>query len=208
MTYYVGDIPVQDIVIEPAHADETPIDLDPFESAAEVTLTSPTASIPTTDFLATVDPDAGHVVVEWPNNVELDEPGVWTLSLTLVTTDDRRQRLAPIYLIVQDDNGWYTLDQARIDWTDAPSDDARLFQLLGLAREQVEAYAPTLAAGAAVPERYKGGQLMQARNLWNSGQADPGTGGVGDDNSFTLTVHPLDWMVQQVLRPKTKPVAR
>jgi hypothetical protein len=142
-------------------------------------------------------------VIEWPADVVLDVAGVWTLTVTLVTSDDRRVRLSPVYLIVQAEDGWYTLDAAREDWADAPETDARLEQLLELARQQVIAYAPALAAGAAIPANYKAGQLMQARNLWNAGLVDPATGQQGDDASFQLRPFPLDWMVRQVLRPKT-----
>lgn len=118
--------------------------------------------------------------------------------------------------------GWHTLDTARDQWRDAPSDDDTLQQLLDVARHQVTAYAPTytgepgtstLAApdpttgalqpvtAATVPADYRLAQLMQARNIWNAGRVDPASGGLGDD-SFIMRPFPLDWMVKQIIRPK------
>jgi hypothetical protein len=42
---------------------------------------------------------------------------------------------------------------------------------------------------------------MQARNVWNSEQASPG--GNLDGSGFGLTIHPLDWQVKQLLRPRS-----
>jgi len=202
MAYYTGDIPAEDIVIEPA-INGDPIDLTPFETAAEVIVRAPDGTIvdSTAGFVATVDAVEGQVVIEWPTDTTLDQAGVYTMAVTLVTNDGGRMRLPAVYLVAQSEDGWYTLDQAREDWLDAPSSDGRLFQLLALAQEQVIAFAPALVDEAPVPPRYKAGQLDQARNLWNSGKVDPASGAMGDD-SFVLRPYPLDWMVKQVLRPK------
>lgn len=55
-----------------------------------------------------------------------------------------------------------------------------------------------------IPVSYRSAQLMQARNVWNSGQASP-SGGDGFDNiGFGLTTtHPLDWQIKQLLRPRS-----
>ena len=204
MAYYVGDIPVEDLVIVPARNDED-LNLDPFEPAAEVTFTGPDGTPVPAEFVATVDADAGQVVVEWPDSSVMADPGVYTLRLVLVTGDNHRERLQPIYLVAQDDtSGWYTLDGAREDWGDAPSSDSRLYQLLELARERVSAYPyPGCLGSDPIPTRYKAGQLMQARNLWNAGVVDAGTGAAGDDSTFQLRPWPLDWMIKQTLSPKS-----
>lgn len=202
MAYYVGDIPTEDLVIEPARNGQ-PIDLDPFETAAEVVFRdSDGTPIPTSGFTATVDAEIGTVTIEWPDDAVLTDAGLYSLAVTLVTADGHRERLSPLYVAVQDDDGWYTIDDAREDWRDAPAADARLWQLLTLARQQVIAEAPALPEDATVPANCRAGQLMQARNLYNAGLTDPQTGAIGDDDTFQLRVFPVDWMVKQVLRPK------
>lgn len=97
---------------------------------------------------------------------------------------------------------WHTTESARDEWVDAPLDDAQLTELLEVAKDAVLAYAPTLTDPETdIPVRYRVGQLMQARNVWNSGHATPS--GDFDTGTFGLTTYPLDWSVRQVLRPRT-----
>lgn len=205
MAYYIGDLPAEDIVIEPARGDGEPIDLTPFDEAeTEVTLRDFAGDIVVALFIPTFE--EGAVVLEWPATSPFEVAGLYTLAVTLVGTDGSpRERLAPAYFVVQDDTtGWHTVDSARDEWTvgEATVDDRRLYQLLELAREQVVAFAPALDEDAPVPASYKAGQLMQAQNLYNAGVVDPGTGTEGSGDTFALRPYPLDWMVQQVLRPK------
>lgn len=209
MAYYVGDIPAEDIVIDPARGEE-PIDLAPFdEGETEVTLRDFAGDVVDADFLPTFDDE--RVVIEWPADSPFESAGLYALVVTLVG-DGARVRLAPVYFVVQDDTtGWHTVDSARDEWTvgEATVDDRRLWQLLELARQQVIAYAPALAEGVAVPVNYRAGQLMQAQNLYNAGVVDPASGADGSGEEFALRPYPLDWMVQQVLRPKRAvPVVR
>lgn len=100
---------------------------------------------------------------------------------------------------------WHDAESARSTWADAPLDDVALEQLLDVAKGQVIAYAPALPEPAEgeeqnVPEHYRMGQLMQARNIWNAGKVS--TGGEFGEGDFAIRVHPLDWMVKQVLRPR------
>ena len=200
MAYYVGDIPSEDIVIDPARGDE-PIDLTPFiAGSTEVVLRDFEGTIITpAEFVPSFVGD--QVVLEWPTDVSVfDQPGLYLLSVTLVGTGVREQ-LRPVYLVAQDpESGWHTLDSAREEWDGAPPSDYRLFQILELARQQVIAYAPALEADDPIPTNYREGQLMQARNLLNAGLVDPASGGVGSED-FVLRPFPLDWMVKQVLRP-------
>lgn len=204
MAYYVGDIPAEDLVIEPARGDE-PIDLAPFtEADSTVVLRTFEGEIVDADFLLTFDPgdadDIDRVIIEWPTDASpFQVPGLHTLTVTLAGAE-RREQLAPVYLVAQQENGWHTLDSARVEWNDAPVQDVRLFQVLELARQQVTEYAPALVADAAVPFNYRQGQLMQARNLLNAGTVSP-DGGMGAED-FVLRPFPLDWMVKQILRPK------
>ena len=100
---------------------------------------------------------------------------------------------------------WHDSESARDQWVDAPDDDAHLVELLEVARAAVIAYAPALPAPEGegtptIPTTYRYAQLMHARNLWNATKVDPaGTFGEGE---FVVQPRPLDWHVQQVLRPK------
>ena len=119
---------------------------------------------------------------------------------------------------------WYDVFSARADWADAPADDTRLETLLAIAKNAVVSYAPkytdpttsVLSLGQAdpvtgvinpitdstVPPDYRQAQLMQARNIWNATKVDPANAGLGDDQ-FVIRPFPLDWMVKQLIRPKT-----
>lgn len=101
---------------------------------------------------------------------------------------------------------WHDIESARNQWVDAPLDDAALVQLLEVAKGQVIAYAPALPEPGegddpAIPEHYRVGQLMQARNIWNAQKVDAASGGMGE-GEYVVRPHPLDWMVKQVLRPR------
>jgi hypothetical protein len=189
MAYYIGDLPAEDIVIEPARGDGEPIDLTPFDEAeTEVTLRDFAGDTVVALFIPTFEGgDPAVVVLEWPATSPFEAGGLYTLAVTLVgTTGSPRERLAPVYFVVQDDTtGWHTIDTARDEWTvgEATVDDRRLFE------------------DAAIPARYRAGQLMQAQNLYNAGAVDPNTGVEGSGDTFALRPYPLDWMVKQVLRP-------
>ena len=105
---------------------------------------------------------------------------------------------------------WHTAGSARLEWPDAPEDedggDAILDSLLEVSKEAVLAYAPAVDEPLVdIPAGYREAQLMQARNVWNSGKASP-TGDF-DGGQYSLTTFPLDWQVRQLIRPKVgKPV--
>lgn len=200
MGYYVGDVPAEDIVIEPARNSE-PIDLTPFDQVDVTLWDAAGVEVEGSGFLGSIVGD--QVIIEWPGDTPFADAGLFTLHLVLTSsTGPQRERLAPVYFVVQDDDGWHTLDSARDEWTDANSaDDMRLYVALSIARQQVIDFAPALAEGARPPLNYRQGQLMQARNIWNASKVDP-SGGIGED-SFVIRPFPLDWMIRQVLRPKT-----
>lgn len=203
MAYYVGDIPAEPVIVEPTRGGD-PIDLDGFTAAeTETTLIGPDGEVVDADFAVTFDDETASLVIDWPGSSPFGDPGLYTLRLTLVGTGVR-ERLAPVYFVAQDDStGWYTVDTAREDWAlgEATTSDARLHQLLELAKQQVLAFAPALAEDAAIPVHYRAAQLAQAQNLYNAGVVDPATGDAGTDG-FALRPYPLDWMIQQMLRPK------
>ena len=103
---------------------------------------------------------------------------------------------------------WYTVEEAREEWVDAPisdgvDEDALLTQLLAVAQDAVIAYAPAVEEALTdIPVGYRHAQLMQARNVWNSGKVS--TSGDFDGGTYGLSAgFPLDWQVRQLIRPKT-----
>ena len=86
-------------------------------------------------------------------------------------------------------------------WPDASGimSDTALGIFLSAAAEACEAYAPPIPADG-IPDGWLLAQVMQARNTYNALDASPG--GDFDGGGYGLTAHPLDWQVQQLLRPK------
>lgn len=179
-----GDTPVADFDYDiPAAADE---------NGATVTLSVADQTVPAT---------IGNGVEGTWSTLTLPAPGSYPVYI-VAALGGRTQRTLVDYLVVVDpDDPWYNVVTARIDWDGAPESDGTLADLLDSARDQVLAYAPALAAGAAVPTRYKRGQLMQARNTFNASQTN-GDQQVDAGGGVYITVRPLDWAVKQVLRPK------
>lgn len=96
-----------------------------------------------------------------------------------------------------------TTDAALIPllWPDAPDDtDGLLTLYLAAAQEACVAYAPARTSYATIPESWRMAQAMQAMNLYNAALASES--GQTDAGGFGLTTHPLDWQVQQLLRPR------
>jgi hypothetical protein len=54
-----------------------------------------------------------------------------------------------------------------------------------------------------VPTNFKLAQLVQSRNVWTATKADSNSGGFADGDYMPAPARPLDWHVQQLLRPKT-----
>lgn len=197
--YYVGDIPAEAIVVEPARNGEA-IDLSQFDTATADLRSPAGAQVLTAGFSAAIIET--QVLIEWPSDTVLTEVGIYTLTLTLESTvEGWKERVAMLRLVVEEEDGWHTLESARDEWIQAPSHDLQLHALLANARRQVIEYAPVLTEGAAVPLNYRSAQLAQARNIWNAGAVSP-SGELGED-SFVIRPHPLDWMIKQLLRPRT-----
>lgn len=202
MAYYEGDIPADDIVIEPARGVD-PISLTGFvEEDTEVELRTfdgdPVVAVFAVQFIDGSPDGLDSIALTWPTaSSVLTVPGIHTIAVTLVGATSR-ERLAPIPIVVQEENGWHTVDSARLEWTDALSiDDVRLYTLLELSAQECAAFAPALAVDVRPPINYRQAQLMHARNHLNAGRAE----GEGEGD-FVLRPFPLDWMVKQVLRPK------
>lgn len=119
---------------------------------------------------------------------------------------------------------WPTNEEIRNLWQDAPQDENTLELIRLSAIAQIEAFAPALPPAApvpaptgygdlpfgegpfggvtlptpvSIPANYKLAVLYQIRNLWNASRQSS-----GNDNEFTPTIYPLDWHVENLLRPK------
>lgn len=197
MGYYIGDIPSEALVLDPPET----ITLADFTTAT-ASIVSPTGT--STDVPASIDTGLGVVIIDLPDDVSLfTTEGLHRLRVTLTGfTTGYRERLPDVRIIVQDPvSAWHTLDTIRGEWPDAEFiDDGPLWELLTLARGDVLAFAPALAADAPVPERYRTAQRVQARNIWNASKVSP-DGGIGTDD-FVIRPFPLDWHVKQIIRPK------
>lgn len=99
--------------------------------------------------------------------------------------------------------GWVDPDADTVErhWPDAVTEAPEtLASLLRTAWESCEAYAPKLAEGAPVPERYKLAQILQAKALWAMQRQGPGD--QFNDQGYSVAIYPLDARIRQLLRPK------
>lgn len=197
-SFWVGDLPPSPLLVT-ITADEGEADVFERFTVAAV-LTSPTGV--RTSLTAAASGD--DVAVSWPTRSPFVEPGIYALTLTLSSVAPVAAvtlRATPLRFVVQTEDEWVTVDQARDDWPDAPTSDVRLYALLAAAREQCEAYAPRLLPGARVPARYREAQLMQTAALWQANKT--GDGDVIGADGTTVRVYPMGWNVKAVLRPPT-----
>lgn len=201
--YFTGDVPAEDLVIEPARGGVA-IDLSPFSSVETVFRAPDGSEILSSGFLASIEDES--LVVEWPSETVLEEPGVYQLTPILEGTGDVRETLAPVRIVVEEEgSAWYTLELARLDWPDAPDHDGDgdyvLWEMLEAAKEEVIAFAPTLDEDERAPLRYRKAQLMHARTLWNAGHSDS-NGQIGLEG-FVVTPKSLEKDTRELLRPRT-----
>ena len=141
-----------------------------------------------------------HLEFTWPTTTILELPGRHQIIVTFTDTLGVTVQTEPFSFVVQEVDGWLTLEQARSQWADAPLDDVFLAQILDAAKVQCIAYAPALLLGAVVPVNYLHAQLMQARALYQSVIANQ-QDSVGVDG-FQVRVFPLDFTIRALLRPK------
>ncbi len=141
-----------------------------------------------------------HLEFTWPEESILETSGVYTIVINFTDALGVSVQCEPFLFIVQERNGWLTLEMARSQWSDAPLDDVFLAQILDAAKLQCVAYAPVLAVDALVPVNYLHAQLMQARALYQSVVANQ-QDNIGVDG-FQVRVFPLDFTIRALLRPK------
>lgn len=101
---------------------------------------------------------------------------------------------------------WNTLEEARAMWADAGNlADESLQLLLDSAHIDCFAWLDPLdgvdPTGAAMTASMKLAEIYQARARYNAVKSAGEGNRVGADG-MTVTVFPLDWQVQQLLRPK------
>lgn len=192
--FWVEDEPLAALAVTLVDADGYPVGLEAGMTAqAFLALPAGTA----VDLAASVHGDT--VTVQWDTN-PFANAGIYGLAL-LLSNAQGSVRTDVSMFVVDSSTGWHTLASSRTEWRDAPDDDAQLYNLLEVAREQCETYAPALPDAAPVPTSYKVAQLMQTRNLWNTSKTDPASASYGEDG-FAIRVYPMDWTVKNILRPK------
>ena len=193
---WLGDVPTS-----PTRADfidevGTPVQISDFSSWSAYMLS------PTMEVLGTLtgSEHGQHLEFTWPTTTILEASGVHTIVVTFFDSLGVEVQCEPFKFVVQELNGWLSLEMARAQWADAPLDDVFLAQILDAAKLQCLAYAPALAVGALVPVNYLHAQLMQARALYQSVIANQ-QDNVGVDG-FQVRVFPLDFTIRALLRPK------
>lgn len=193
---WVGDVP-----LSPTRADfvdevGNPVQIDDY-SAWSATMYSPENVV----LGQLIGSEHGqHLEFTWPEETILETAGVYTIVIVFTDLLGVTVQCEPFKFVVQDRDGWLTLETARAQWSDAPLDDVFLAQILDAAKLQCIAYAPTLPVGALIPINYVHAQLMQARALYQSVIANQ-QDNVGLEG-FQVRVFPLDFTIRALLRPK------
>lgn len=98
---------------------------------------------------------------------------------------------------------WLTANDEELPtlWPDVPMNDDTTSLYLAAAKEACLAYAPTLPENVTqIPDGWRLAQALQARNIYNSARAS--AGGDMDGSGYGISAFPLDWQVQQLLRPR------
>lgn len=101
---------------------------------------------------------------------------------------------------------WYgsaDFDAVRALWRDAPTSDVALGMILSAAADACYEFLPAGDTAVTIAiDSARWAQLQQARNTWNASRANPSNGSIGAED-YALTVHPLDWSIKQLLRPRS-----
>lgn len=193
---WVGDVPTSPTRADFVDEVGVPVAVGEYASWSAYMLS------PTGETLGTLTgTDHGnHLDFTWYTTTILETPGVHTIVITFFDALGVEVQCEPWKFIVQEIDGWLSLEMARAQWADAPLDDVFLAQILDAAKLQCIAYAPALAVDAVVPVNYLHAQLMQARALYQSVIANQ-QDNVGVDG-FQVRVFPLDFTIRALLRPK------
>lgn len=98
--------------------------------------------------------------------------------------------------------GWVDTDSPQLGelWPESVEmGEETLAQLLGTAYEQCFEYAPALAEGDPIPERYPTAQIYQASELWSSTRREGDV--IGFSDTVAIRARPLGATVKALLRP-------
>lgn len=193
---WVGDVPVSPTRADFVDEVGAPVTISGYASWSAYMLS------PTGETLGTLtgSEQGNHLDFTWYTTTILEIPGVHTIVITFFDDLGVELQCEPFKFVVQEIDGWLSLEMARAQWADAPLDDVFLAQILDAAKLQCIAYAPALAVGAVVPVNYLHAQLMQARALYQSVIANQ-QDNIGVDG-FQVRVFPLDFTIRALLRPK------
>ena len=194
---FVGDRPETTVTIYFHDETGNPASTQGFNTYSS-TLYSPAGTSVAT--LATIQHDGHGVHVTFPSTSLLTVPGIYKLVTKFTKTGAQLVTAEALEIVVEQIDGWLTLEQARALWADAPLDDVFLAKLLDTAKEQCVAYAPAIPQGAYILPRYTQAQLTQARALYQSTIANQNDN-VGLEG-FAVRVFPLDFTIRAMLRPK------
>jgi hypothetical protein len=200
--YYVGDTPHEPLIVLP-ELNGVPQELHGNDTADVLCLAPDGTEITT----LTAEVQGNHIDVIFPETSIFDTAGIYTIIVTIdhihAHESEGIEQVDPVRIVADDSTEqWATLAITRASWVDARAvDDDVLYEILQIAKHQVIEYAPALAEDADVPQSYRLGQILQARNTYNSSIVDASSGDIGAD-TFVIRPFPLDWQVKQLLRPR------
>lgn len=187
--FWVGDNPADLIALDLYRDEES---LSSYTSAT-VSVVDPDGS--TVQTIGPVPLVGERIAFKLPPG-SLLVPGLYLFDVLLL--GDGMLTAPPQPFVVQQRDGWHTLESARNEWQDAPADDAQLYVFLESSKEQCLAYAPALVGRPS--HSFRQAQLLQARALWQAVKTNPD--GQLDANGFQVQVYPLDRNIRALLRPR------
>ena len=193
---WVGDVPQSPTRADFIDETGNTVQISEFDSW-EAYMLSPVGEVLGT---LTGEDHGNHLEFTWYETTILEIPGVYKIIVTFFDPLGVEIQAEPFSFVVQEIDGWLTLETARAQWGDAPLDDVFLHQILDTAKAQCVAYAPALLLGAQVPVTYVQAQLLQARAIYQSVIANQ-QDSVGVEG-FQVRVFPLDFTIRAMLRPK------
>ena len=140
-SHWVDDVPAEPDVLD-LPGEFRDLDLALFPAVTAVLTNAGGEPVMLYGATFALDPDDATITIHWGTLTCFATPGLYQLELTLVGFGSNKQRLAPVQIVVQESDGWQTLDSARAGWPDAPIDDGALYELLEIAKEQCLEWAP------------------------------------------------------------------
>ncbi|KKX97192.1 hypothetical protein [Microbacterium sp. Ag1] len=199
--YRVGDIPAEPLAIVPTR-DGEPVELGAFANAE--------VKVDTHTLFASIADDA--VVAPWPVPSIFETPGLLGVTVTLTGPGTRESFEAEPIIVDPVDTfsalDWHTVTSARRVWTNKLTDEALYVVLAGSRRACLAHLELDDADAFPVPSTWRDAQIMQARNVLNSGTVKPGGGFGNDEYEYGASSFPLDWSVRALLRPVRVPKVR